>query len=502
MYSVPSLHHSNFPDVVDDLYVWGLTWGGQSGAKAFSVGYLLLGVVAIFGFARGRYGEKAGWWAALAFATVPVIAWESGTGYIDVAHGLFAGLGLAFAALAITGEAGSVLLAGVFLGFAAASKYTGLETIFIAAFLLLLFAAFRKRAAEGFKQAVTVAVLAGVIAAPWYVRNVMWVQNPVYPFLYERFGGANWDQRRADIYRNQQQDFGVGRTDHGRDPLAFGAAVLGLEYQPGRYVDPGETAGLGNPMGAVGVAILAALILWAASGRRRRFEAAILASAGLTFFLWYFLSQQSRYVTSLAPGAAILLGGAIATLRLGPVLAGLTALQALYSIWLFQSGRFSDQIQVVLGKVSATDYQTSRIPFFAASQQMNQTVGTGKVALYDEVFGYLLDVPYMWANPGHSTIIPYDGMKNGEDFVREMKRLGFTHAYISLSPIVKDPKFAKPWLATMGLDHGVEPLSADVAKAHFDNWQTKWEILLADAVAKGQMHMVAPFRSGILFKFE
>src|SRR5262249_4474254 len=93
------IHHSNFPFTVDNLYIWGLTWGGESGAKAFALAFALLGTVSIFGLARQQYGDKAGWWAALAFGTTPMVVWLSGTAYIDVANGLYGGLGIAMAAL-------------------------------------------------------------------------------------------------------------------------------------------------------------------------------------------------------------------------------------------------------------------------------------------------------------------------------------------------------------------------------------------------------------------
>ncbi len=91
---IPFIHQSNFPFTVEDLFAWGLTWGGQSGAKAFTLAFFIFGLFAVFGMARKRYGTQAGWWAATAFATIPVILWESGTGYIDVPHGLYGGLGV------------------------------------------------------------------------------------------------------------------------------------------------------------------------------------------------------------------------------------------------------------------------------------------------------------------------------------------------------------------------------------------------------------------------
>ena len=98
---VSFIHHSNFPFTVDNLYIWGLSWGDQAAAKAFELCYYVFGILSVFGFARQRYGAMAGGWAALAFATVPVILWEAGTGYIDTAHGLYTGLGAVLAIMSL-----------------------------------------------------------------------------------------------------------------------------------------------------------------------------------------------------------------------------------------------------------------------------------------------------------------------------------------------------------------------------------------------------------------
>jgi hypothetical protein len=38
------------------------------------------------------------------------------------------------------------------------------------------------------------------VASPWYFKNWFFTGNPVYPFLYEVFGGQYWDNFRADWY--------------------------------------------------------------------------------------------------------------------------------------------------------------------------------------------------------------------------------------------------------------------------------------------------------------
>ncbi|MEZ5162187.1 MAG: hypothetical protein R2688_00235 [Fimbriimonadaceae bacterium] len=96
IHKVLNLHHSNFPFSIDNLYIWGLALGGEAGAKAFSFAILVFGVLAVYGTARRCFPDSqfAGLAAGLIFAGSPVVLWESGTAYIDVAHGLYAGLGV------------------------------------------------------------------------------------------------------------------------------------------------------------------------------------------------------------------------------------------------------------------------------------------------------------------------------------------------------------------------------------------------------------------------
>ncbi len=498
-----NIHHSNFPSTVESLFVWGLAWGGQSGAKAFSMMFFVLGILSIFGMSRRIFGEKASWWSALAFVSIPVVLWESGTGYIDVPHGLFGGLGIAFIAafLADSKNRSNLWLGAILLGFAAGTKYTGLQTIAVSVIVLVVGLALKGRLAEGVRNGATVGLVAMAIAGPWYVKNIVYTGNPVYPFFFEKLGGKNWDQRRADIYRNEQQKFGAGQEASRHDPTEVGNAVLGLAYQPGRYVNPQEELGLGTPLGAVGVVILLSGLLWLLSGKLRTFEAGILAAVGTSLLMWFFLSQQSRYIVPLSVPLALLAGGAIARLALGKVLAAVTLLQAAYSFFLIYAQRFQTQIQPALGKVTAEDYQTHSIGFYVPSQVINKVAVKGKVALYDEVFGFLLDVPYMWANPGHSTVIPYDEMKDGASYVKAMKQLGFTHIYVNLSPMVKDPGFVKKWVAAMGFGSNPTPFSAEESKTLAENWQDKWELLIAEAAAEKRIVPVPELqKGGILFE--
>jgi hypothetical protein len=500
IYYIPFIHQSNFPFGVDNLYIWGLSWGGESGAKAFSLAFLLFGALAIFGLTRTKYGEKPGWWAVLAYATVPSVLWEGGSAYIDLAHGLYAGLGILLVAKMLdSGTRRDMALAVILLGFAVASKYTGLQTVLAVCLVVVVAAAISRKSGAGIVSALIIGCVAFAIGSPWLIRNVVNTRNPVYPFLYEQLGARNWDQRRSDIYRNEQQSFGVGRVGNHRDTTAIGHAILGLAYQPGRYVNPQQDRGLGTPLGAIGFAVMAALLLWMFSGRAGPFENAILASLLLSAVMWFFLSQQSRYILTWAIPLASMLGGGVERLKLGKGLAAAAVVQAIVSLFLVSQLRTSLQIHAVAGDVTPDQYRQKTIPFFEASQAINKLGPGTKVALYDEVFGYLLDVPYFWANPGHSTLIPYDSMKDGADFAREMKSIGFTHVYLNTSSKPRDLAIA--WVASMGLNGQPAPMDPKQQQGLFDNWETKWMALVADAARRGLLRPVQSFRGGgILFQ--
>ena len=501
---IPYIHQSNFPGAFDYLYLFGLRIG-SAGAKAFVYAAAKFGGMAIFGFARQIYGRRAAWWAVIAYATAPVVLWLSGTAYIDVPNGLCAGLGIALAALYCQSlDKRHLWLCAIMLGLAAGSKYTGLQTIFAVAFILLLVGLKRKQGGQFFKSAVIVGLVAVAIASPWYIKNLVNTNNPVYPFFYSKLGGTNWSAPQAEEYTREQNSFGVGRdptTGH-LDSSEIGHAILGLAYQPGRYINPAQTVGGGTPLGAIGVVVLCALLAWAFSGRSSAFELFNLAAVGVSLLLWFFLSQQSRYIVTLAIPLSILLGGGIARLRAGPWLKGIAVAQAIYSIGLVGFSLTKDQLPVVLGIQTESDYLSHRVPFYTAAQFINQTVPkTGRVALYDEVFGYELNVPYYWANPGHSNEVPYDSMRNGHDYVVAMKKMGFTHVYLNLAPSVHDPALVQAWIGAMGLNGMPESWPPDIAQKYSINgWEQHFVPLIADAAAHQELTLVKAFNSGILFQ--
>ena len=219
-------------------------------------------------------------------------------------------------------------------------------------------------------------------------------------------------------------------------------------------------------------------------------EKTVLATLGIGFLLWFVLSQQSRYLTSVVVPLAVLAAGATVRLTLGKVVAAGVALQAVYSAAMLYATQSVDQFRVVLGQVDREEYRAATVPFYQPSKAINALPGDAKVALYDEVFGFYLDKPYFWANPGHSTLIPYESTADGHGLVSALISLGFTHVYVNLTMI--DPQFRSRWQAAMG----PQPYTSkerDAMKSDPNLW---WRYLFAEAVRTGGARPVATFPEG------
>ena len=373
--------------------------------------------------------------------------------------------------------------------------------------VLLAYALARKAAKPG--HVVKMSLVALLIGAPWYVRNVVDTGNPVYPFFYARFGGRNWDAFQERIYKDQQQTFGAGRPmgadylAHPLEPARLGASVLGTAYAPGRFGDPGPTSGNGFPFASLGAIPVVALLAWLLSGRARRREGVVLAVALVSFGAWFFLSQQARYAFVWCLPLTILAGGAVARLRAGGAIAGAIALQAALSLFVQvrYGDAFADKLRVVLGTEMPEAYQARKIGFYGPAKILNDpATGVRRVALYDEVFGYLLDVPYFWAGPGHTTELGYATMRSGDELIAALKRRGISHVYFALGTAFGgQPDDLVRWLRAAGLAGPPQPYVGLDREGRLRDERSAYKVFLAEAVASGALRPITPTDKRMIF---
>jgi hypothetical protein len=171
--------------------------------------------------------------------------------------------------------------------------------------------------------------------------------------------------------------------------------------------------------------------------------------------LWFYLTQQSRYIIALIFPSAFLFGGCAARLPFARLASGVGLLQAAYTLFWFAgiytnfipgtASEITDAMRFAIRGASDSRYLSDsvygkpRFPFWEATERINDLARENlnmKVALFDEVRGFYLDAKYFWANPGFSTLIDWETAKSPEQLVAELQRLGATHVYLNFDPAV------------------------------------------------------------------
>jgi hypothetical protein len=184
---LPDVQQANMPLTVDLLYVVGLALGSDEFANVLHLALALMVVGAIFSFGREFLDEKVGLLAALVFLSSPSVAMFAPMANIDYGLALFDFLAVyAFARWLRSDDRRFLLVSGVLVGFAMGSKYFGGITG-LALGLLLVWTLARSSERRPPRQLVvlllTFALPAALIAAPWYVKNALWLGSPIWPLL-------------------------------------------------------------------------------------------------------------------------------------------------------------------------------------------------------------------------------------------------------------------------------------------------------------------------------
>ncbi|MEN6372987.1 MAG: glycosyltransferase family 39 protein [Armatimonadota bacterium] len=418
IYYIDFSSHSNFPFTWEMLYALGLSFRSVPFAKLFHFGAGVLSVCAVYSMSIRHFSRSTGRLAALMAAGIPLLAWEATTAYIDLAVALYSLLTV-YALLNFTEERDKkwALAAGLTAGLAAGTKMTALLMVPIA-FVWILWPDRAKPEARRsrLKTAFAAVLLAAVISAPWYIKSYVYTQNPVYPFAYGVFGGKNWSAETAKAYGDDQKMF--GRVPDAQSPVML---PWNLTFRFARFNDYAARAepGLELPafsgssqvyLSSIGPLLLAFLpvVLFAAL-RKGRHRALLIVSC-VMIAAWCFTMQNTRY---LLPALVILAPAMAHSAELIKVRKAAVAASAaagaftvvLMSIFVWPT------VPVAFGMESRDHYLASSLNIYRASSFVNKSLPRdGGIALFGETRGFYIDRDYIWADPGHNALIPYESM--------------------------------------------------------------------------------------------
>jgi hypothetical protein len=199
IYNEPNFAYATFIMVVQMFWGFGLTVGNEITVKILHGSMLVLLFFTFIALERRYLARNSGLLGMLLFVSIPLVGSNATTAGIDVASSVlqFLAVFALIRALAANQEEVPVKqwlrLAGLFTGIAATCRYTFLPSIPIACFAI---AWTRKRQGQKWTAVIpqlrVFLIYAALVMFPFYLKNVVFHYNPVYPIA-----GMSWGQPRV-----------------------------------------------------------------------------------------------------------------------------------------------------------------------------------------------------------------------------------------------------------------------------------------------------------------
>lgn len=365
---VPDECHASFPATVETLFAALMSISGTRAPELFAV--ISLGVLLLvsYGFAiRVGLDPPGAWWAIVLIATMPVVYRGAYGGFVDAIFSSFILLALRFALDAeVTGE---YVLAGMFGGLAAGTKYTGLPAVLLILLAAVLLAAARQGAlaVKNVSRFAGMGLTASVVAVPWYLRNWVVLGSPIYPpppgllrFFHIKYMSPQAIEALAEIIR--KEGLGMG---HGLGSLLL--LPFNFTFHPANFL---------NGAGGVGVCLLALAPFGILLRCRDPFVGALGFFSFMELLGWFVTEQEARFLIHVYVLLAIFaIWGwrevAARSASWGRTLAGAAvAISILYGLILIVSDRVPD-IHAAVSASFEAERKAQEIPFVESFVHLN-----------------------------------------------------------------------------------------------------------------------------------
>jgi hypothetical protein len=231
--------HQFFPALVEQLYLAEMLLRGDIAAKLVHYAFMLLLAGIVYLMAQQHIDPDLSWSAVTLYAAIPMVAVLGGWAYTDLALAFYQMAAL-YALLRWFQQRrlSWVALSGLLCGLALGTKYTGfLCPLYLLSVIVVQVA--RRQVAS--RQALhAMGLLVGVsipVASPWYLRNLAFTGNPVYPFAFRWLGAAPsmaWDQWRAAWYARGGSGLGGDLASWLKLPWTLTLGLRDMNFYDGR----------------------------------------------------------------------------------------------------------------------------------------------------------------------------------------------------------------------------------------------------------------------------
>jgi hypothetical protein len=328
-------------------------------------------------------------------------------------------------------EKGSLILSGLFSGFACSTKYTGVLCPILLLCLLFYYRSFNKE--SGIKSIFLFGISALIPPSFWLAKNAVFFCNPVFPFFYQWLGGnVGWTKNTASSYFSMLTQYG----SHSDILTNLFLAPLHISTSATQFGGGFDALGdFGWTLFIFGVPVCAFLDFKEKNSRPLK-----LFFLGY-FLIWFWTKPVLRFLVGVLPVAVLLTSITLQYLlkKRGPLSKGVAAL--LIIPWLgsniFLYFFIQKEIQpfsVALGLESREAFLKRRLAFYSAYEFINQTLTPDdKLFLLGEQRTYHLKVPYTCSNFfAPSPLAEWINSSNSlEEVWRRFKAQGYTTLLIN-----------------------------------------------------------------------
>jgi 4-amino-4-deoxy-L-arabinose transferase-like glycosyltransferase len=349
--------------------------------------------IGIYGLVRCTGGARAGILACAVWFSSQLVAFLSTIAYVDVMLTLMC-LAASIAAIHLedqhVGFKKEYLFAlGMFSGFAISTKYAGI--IYSAALFGMVFGKYLKcwKEKEIRSTLIQLAAVTLVCCLPWFLRNIWYTGNPLFPLLPKIFGlGGIWN---LEDYNIQMHDVST-HLMVARNPLGYLSMPWHLSYN---YRIFGEFVLSFCPFFFIGTFLSVPFAI-----RGHRTISMFLGTALIFLAAWCIISQNPRYALPLVANCAVYSGLAfdliISRIFIQRIFSSAKALIVYcFAFFITRLGAVDLAIAFIQadGRIPIDSrgrdlFLRTQLPTYTAYEFLNKSEPGNLYALYDEQMNY------------------------------------------------------------------------------------------------------------------
>ncbi len=311
-----------------------------------------------------------------------------------------------------------LFLCGLLSGLAASAKITGLWAIAALGAMILIqrYESIREKTGEIFLYGSGTFLL----GFPWYLKNWLQTENPVWPYLGQFFHASAPDMAAWKRLSDSVTE-GVSKTF-----VHYLSVPFLLILRPAKF--------LHHPQWMM---VPFFILLFIRLIRRPPLEPHEKKTLLFIFFfytVWFYVYQDWRYFLPAATILAVLIGAWSAQL-LGEksFLRTLAFSALLIGLWPLKKLSSNNEMYAFLNLDAASEPPAEHYlektlgPWYLMSQAANRLPPNSKIFLFRDVRGYYLNSPYAWGDPLNPGVLDYASITDWRQLRQELLALGFTH---------------------------------------------------------------------------